>query len=413
MTAVNKKPAAFRNPLRGARPTTGVSRRPVFGSLLGLIFVINLARVVFAPLIEPIRVATGAGDAALGLLATMVWVGSAVPRLPTGVLLTRVSRARAIFASGVVLTLGTAFTALTPDPALLLVGAFTMGLASGVYLIAANPLISELFSETPGRALGLHGVASQLAAVAAPGLVTLALAVGDWRTTLQAMAVAAGVTTVVFTLVARRTDFPEAGRQDTEFLAAVRAQWRIVLTAVVALGLATMVWNGVFNFYVTYLATIGVEATAGRTLLQVVFGAGVPAFYLSGRLADRLPPLPYLLAILAAFTGCILLLPTVRGFPALVAFSAVLGYVIHSLFPAIDTYLLGSLPDRHRASAYAAYGAGMMLLQAPGSLIVGLLREAGVAFPTIFEWMGVGLVVVLVVLLALHADGRLPETARA
>ena len=385
----------------------------MFGSLLGLIFVINLARVVFAPLIEPIRVATGAGDAALGLLATMVWVGSAVPRLPTGVLLTRVSRARAIFASGVVLTLGTAFTALTPDPALLLVGAFTMGLASGVYLIAANPLISELFSETPGRALGLHGVASQLAAVAAPGLVTLALAVGDWRTTLQAMAVAAGVTTVVFTLVARRTDFPEAGRQDTEFLAAVRAQWRIVLTAVVALGLATMVWNGVFNFYVTYLATIGVEATAGRTLLQVVFGAGVPAFYLSGRLADRLPPLPYLLAILAAFTGCILLLPTVRGFPALVAFSAVLGYVIHSVFPAVDTYLLGSLPDRHRASAYAAYGAGMMLLQAPGSLIVGLLREAGVAFPTIFEWMGVGLVVVLVVLLALHADGRLPETARA
>jgi hypothetical protein len=90
-----------------------------------------------------------------------------------------------------------------------------------------------------------------------------------------------------------------------------------------------------------------------------------------------------------------------------------MGYVIHSIFPAVDTYLLGSLPDHHRASAYSAYGAGMMLIQAPGSLIVGLLRDAGVAFPTIFEWMGGGLVALLFVLLLLHADGRLPETARA
>ena len=390
-----------------------MSRRSVFGSLLGLIFVINLARVVFAPLIEPIRAATGASDATLGLLATLVWAGSAVPRLPTGLLLTRVSRARAVLAAGVILTLGTTFTALTTDPTLLLVGAFVMGTASGVYFIAANPLISELFPDSPGRALGQHGVASQLAAVAAPGIVTAALVVGDWRTTLWAMAVAAALMTVVFTLVARRADLPDAGRGDTEFLGAVRAQWPIVLTAVATLGLTTLVWNGVFNFYVTYLGSIGFAERTGRALLQVLFAAGVPAFYISGRLVDRLPAVPYLLAILASFTGCILLLPALGGFWPLAALSAVMGYVIHSIFPAVDTYLLGSLPDYHRASAYSAYGAGMMLIQAPGSLIVGLLRDAGVGFPTIFEWMGGGLVALLVVLLLLHADGRLPEAARA
>jgi len=390
-----------------------VSRRSVFGSLLGLIFVINLARVVFAPLIEPIRAATGATDATLGLLATLVWVGSAVPRLPMGVILTRISRARAILGSGLVLTAGTTFTALTSDPTLLLVGAFTMGLASGIYLLAANPLISELFSEAPGRALGQHGVASQLAAVAAPGLVSAALVLGNWRTALQAMAVGAAVMTVIFTLIARRTEFPDGERKDTDFAGAVCAQRHIILTAIAVLGLSTMVWNGVFNFYVTYLGTIGIAERAGRRLLQVVFAAGVPAFYLSGRLADRLPPLQYLLAILATFTGCILLLPAVRGFWPFVAFSVALGLVIHSIFPAVDTYLLGSLPDRHRSSAYAAYGSGMMVIQAPGSLLVGLLRDAGIGFPTIFQWMSGGLAVLLLLLLALHADGRLPETARA
>lgn len=385
----------------------------MFGSLLGLVFLINLSRVVFAPLLEPIRVATGASSSTLGLLATLVWAGSAVTRLPTGFLLTRVTRAQAVFGSGVVLTVGATFTALTSDPTLLLVGAFTMGLASGVYIIAANTLISELYPDAPGRVLGQHGVASQLAAVAAPALVSVALVVGNWRVTLQAIAVAAAVMTVVFTLIARRTAFPEAGSEDRDVLGAVLAQWPIVLTAVATLGFTAMVWNGLFNFYVTYIDSIGLTKATGRTLLQVAFGAGVPAFYVSGRLADRLPTLPYILVIVAAFTGCILVLPIVRGFWPLVAFSAVTGYVIHSSFPAVDTYLLGSLPDRHRASAYAAYGAGMMVIQAPGSVIFGFLLDAGVAFPTIFEWMGAGLVVLLLALLTLHFSGRLPRTAAA
>ncbi|MFC7019955.1 MULTISPECIES: CynX/NimT family MFS transporter [Haloarcula] len=377
-----------------------------------MVFLVNLARVVFAPLIEPIRAATGAGDATLGLLATLVWAGSALPRLPTGYLLTRVSRPTVVFGSGVVLTAGATFMALTTDPGLLLVGGFTMGLASGVYLIAANPLITELFPERPGRALGQHGVAAQVAAVVAPPLVSVALVVGTWRTTLRGLAVAAALMTVVFTLVARRAEFPAAGAEDTDFAAAVRAQWRLVLTGVLAIGATTLVWNGVFNFYVTYLGTLSLSGETGRLMLLVVFAAGVPAFYVSGRLADRLPNVPYLLALIVAFTGCILVLPAVGGRWPLVAFSAVLGFVSHSIFPAADTYLLGSLPNQHRASAYAAYSGGMMLIQSLGSVVVGTLLDASVSFPAIFGAMGAGLVVLTGALLVLYAGGRLPTSVQ-
>jgi MFS family permease len=288
-----------------------------------------------------------------------------------------------------------------------------MGLASGVYLVAANPLIAELFPERPGRALGQHGVASQFAAVLAPVLVSAALLVGTWRTALQALAVVAALMTLVFTAVARRAEFPDAGSDDTAFLAAVRTQWRIVVTGIVAVGATTMVWSGVFNFYVTYLKSLGLSDGTGRLLLLVAFGAGVPAFYVSGRLADRLPNALYLLATIAAFTGCILLAPLVTGFWPLVAFSAVMGYVVHGIFPAADTYLLASLPDYHRASAYAAYGTGMMVLQAPGSVVVGTLRDAGVPFVTIFTAMGVGLVGLTLALGGLYAVGRLPTAAES
>src|SRR6056297_1974992 len=105
-----------------------------------------------------------------------------------------------------------------------MIGAFLMGLASGAYFIAANPLVSELYPDRVGRRLGIHGMASQLAAAGAPLFVTVALVVGDWRTTFQGIAVVAAVATVGFAVVSRRTDLPTAGVDDRHLLDAVRQQ---------------------------------------------------------------------------------------------------------------------------------------------------------------------------------------------
>jgi hypothetical protein len=78
----------------------------------------------------------------------------------------------------------------------------------------------------------------------------------------------------------------------------------------------------------------------------------------------------------------------------------------------MDTYLLGSLPDRHRASAYAVYSGTMMLIQATGSWAVGLLTDAGFSFTLIFRAFAAGLAVVLIGLVLAHLAGRLPSGAR-
>ncbi len=387
-----------------------MSRRTTFGSLCGLVFLVNLGRVVFAPLLEPLRAQLGAGDAALGLLATFAWVGSAAPRLPAGYLLTRVPRRHLILCGGAVLAGATALTSLGNSIGALTVGAFLMGLASGVYFIAANPLVSELFPDRVGSALGVHGFAAQLAAAGAPLLVTVALAVGTWRTVVRWMAVFALVSTLAFHLAARRTDLPAVGETDRDFLAAARAQWRLILAALAVIGVAGMVWNGLFNFYVTYMLSKDVPEPAARTLLTVVFAAGLPAFLVSGRLADRLPLVPYMLGIVGAFAACLIALVLASGFWTLAAVGAVTGYVIHSAFPAVDTYLLGSLPDRHRGSAYAVYSASVMLVQAPGSSIVGAL-SGRFTFDQVYVGAVALILLVLVALAALHWLGRVPTGA--
>jgi DHA1 family inner membrane transport protein len=375
-----------------------------------MVLLVNLARVIFAPLLQEFITVFSIGEGTAGLIATMAWLGSAALRLPTGWVLTRVPRHHVILVTGGILTGAAAFIASATSVAMVGVGALLMGLSSGTYFVTANPLVSELYPGRVGWAMGVHGMSSQVAAVAAAPFVTLILTVfADWRVVFVCISVVAAAATIALFVAARSADLPDAGSDDTDILGAVRSEWRIVLVGVAVVGTTGFVWQGLFNFYELYMGTKGLDTATARNLLTVVFGAGVPAFFVSGRLADRLPRVPYLLSIIGSFAGCLLLLTLTRSFGAILVLTAAIGFVIHSLFPAIDTYLLDALPDNSRASAYAWYSAGMMAVQATGSSAVGLLRETGLAYDLIFTRLALGLGIVLAGMAVLQQRGKLPQ----
>ncbi|MFB6126400.1 MAG: MFS transporter [Halolamina sp.] len=381
-----------------------------------MVFLINASRVVFAPLLSEFIGHFGMTTAAAGTVVTLVWVGSAAPRVPTGWLLTRYSRLTVVLSTGAVLTAASAFTATAGSVPALAAGALSMGLASGAYFVSANPLLSELFPSSVGRVMGIHGTASQFAAVAAAPAVTLAVAVGDrwlpvagWQLVFVAVGLlAAGVTALVL-VAGRRTDLPDAGGADRDLLGAVRREWRTVLLGVVILGTTGFVWQGVFNFYELYMVQKGVADATAKNLITVVFAAGIPAFLVSGRLADRFPHVPYILTVLAAFIAGLFALTAVGGLVGIVAVSLYVGVVIHSLFPAMDAYLLDTLPDDSRGSAYAVYSGSMMLTQSVGASVVGTLRDLGLRYATVFRSFAAGLAVVVAGLVVLQRLDRLPE----
>ena len=390
-----------------------MSRRELFGSLCAMVFLVNLARVVFAPLVQPVAADFGVTAASLGVVTSAAWLGSAAPRLPTGYILTRVGRHRVVAATGALLVATSVFTAFSNSRLHLAVGAFLMGLSSGAYFIAANPLVSELFPERVGGAIGVHGMASQLAAVGAPLAVSAILLVGDWRTTFLCIAGVAAAATAFLLVATRRTELPTAGTEDRSLLVALRAQWPIVLTGIAFLGGAGFLWNGLFNLYGDYLTVAkGIDPATGRTLLSLTFAAGVPAFVITGRLADRLPNVPLLLSIVGGFTVSVLALTVVKGIVAVAAVSVLVGYAVHSLFPAVDAYMLSSLPDHHRASAYSVYSSTMMFVQALGSGAVGTAVAGGVGYTAVFRGLAVAVLGVVVVLFGLYSAGWLPAGGR-
>ncbi|WP_129115260.1 MFS transporter [Halegenticoccus tardaugens] len=372
-----------------------------------MVLLINLARVVFAPLLKELMVEFSINEGTAGLLATMVWVGSALPRVPAGWLLTRVARHRVVLWTGVVLSGSALLTAGSNSVVTLSGGALLMGTASGVYFVAANPLVSELYPRRVGWAMGVHGTASQVAAVVAAPFVTLAL-LFDWRTTFLAIGVAAAVVTVALYLAARRASLPNGGSRDRDLVGAAMSEWRLITLGVVVLGFAGFVWQGLFTFYELYMVQKGLSDAAAKNMLTVVFAAGVPAFYLGGRFADRLPYVPYLLGNLLAFVASVLLLTVSGGLVALFAVTAVLGYLIHSLFIVMDAFILATLPGETRASAYAVYSGGMMLAQAAGSTAVGAAVARGATYDAVFAGLAGVLGIVALGLCGLRSAGRLP-----
>jgi len=393
--------------MTGTRPTRA-GRSGVFATICVFSLLVNVGRVGFAPLVD-FFIRSGVSPATAGLAATAVWLGSALTRLPTGYLLTVIRRHRALLGMGLSLAGAAAFTALSPGIWFTVAGALLVGLATGVFFIAANPLVSELYPERVGIAVGVRGMFAQVGAVVAPFVITTAIALGSWRLAFVALAVLALLATVAFGLAAARADLPNAGAEDRDLPGAIAAQWRLIAVGVTFVGLTGFVWQGVFNFYVTYLgAAKGISAGTANSLLTLTFAAGVPSFLLAGRFADRLPYLPLFLSILAGFVLSLLAFTVVESLLAVAAVSVAMSLVVHGLFPVADAYLLDTLPDEHRASAYSGYSASIMLLQAPGSVAVGVLVQSGLAYTGLFRGYAALIAVVAVGMALVSHTGRLP-----
>ena len=387
--------------------------RRLFGTLCGLVFLVNFGRTAFAPLVQPLRTEFGVSTAVIGTVTTLVWVGSAAPRVPVGYLLTRVPRRRVVVGAGALLAAASLFAATATTVPALQLGAFAVGLASGAYFVAAVPLVGELFPDSMGRAVGVHGMSSQVAAVLAPGAVVGVLAVGSWRTVFHLLAAFAVALTVALAVVLRRRDVTPTAGADRDFAGAL-SHWRVIATGVFVVASAGFAWQGLFNFYVPYLVEgKGLSTATANTLLTVVFAAGVPAFWLSGRLADRLPHLPYLLAIHLSFLCCLLALTAISSVAALFVVTAALGYVIHSIFPAADAYMLETLPAASRASAYALFSGVALLIEATGSGVVGALTAASYGYDQVFRLFGLLLIGAFLALAGLYLAGRLPGAPAA
>lgn len=349
--------------------------------------VIQLARFAIPPLLPEIRADLSLSLAQAGVVLTVLQGVYALVQYPSGRLSDGWSRATLLLPSFLVLAISSLLIGSATGFLLLIAGVAVFGFGKGLYAIPARALMSDLFVERRGRALGIFSAGTDLGGVLASGAAVVAVAVATWRAIFVPIAIllaALGLLFLVWNEEAygfRRTDlkFIETARR---LLATPRQR-----QALVAFILFYFMVNGVLNFLPEYLrATKGLSAELASAAFALLFAFGVVVKPASGAVSDRVPRQLVSIGgmILAMISlGLVLVVDSLLGIGVAIALFAI-GY--KAQFPVIDAILLDAAPDENMGGDLGAARALFLGVGSLGPAFVGYTADRfdfTVAFATL------------------------------
>ena len=360
---------------------------------------LQLARFAVPPLLPEIRADLSLSLAQAGVALTVLQGVYAVIQYPSGRLSDSWSRATLLVPSLVVLAGACVVVGTARSYWWFVAGVGVFGLGKGLYAIPSRALLSDLFVEHRGRALGVFSAGTDLGGMLASGAAVAAIALATWRAVFLPVAVVLAAMAALFVLWNREPYVVEGAdlavlSTARRLLATPRQRWSIV-----AFVLFYFMVNGALNFLPEYLReTKAFSPTLASAAYAMLFAFGIAIKPASGAVSDRFPRHSVAVAgmiLAAAALGVLVVAESLVGVGIAILLFAV-GY--KAQFPVIDAILLDAAPD---ANAGGDLGAARALFQGVGSLgpaFVGFTAGA-LDFTTAFAVLAGVLVVAAGILL--------------
>ena len=367
----------------------------------------KVLRYALPPLFGTFRSTYGVSNTELGVVFSALMVGYAAMQFPSGALADRIGTVRVIVGGAIVASAAALLLFVSSTYALLLVAVVGIGVGTGAHKTVAITLLSSVYTDRTGRALGTMDTVGELGGVIAPALVVAVLAAAiRWQYVFLVAALGGVLLAVAFRLrVPGR--LPDGGAatngEDGEsvafadYLTAFRAPrfGAFVLVAVIF----TFVMNGAAAFLPLYLQSRpGVSAELAGLLYSgfflVSFGQIV-----TGDVGDRVGHLGLIGVLMSvagvALTGLILVGagPVVAG-----GLTLVFGLGLHGIRPCRDAYLMTVIPDDVAGGTLGVVRTVMLAAGAAAPALVGFLSDAttfDVAFGLLAASMAVGVALVV------------------
>ena len=335
---------------------------------------LQTGRFLLAPLLPTIITDLGITEATAGI-ALAVFQGSyAVVQYPSGEYSDRWNRTMLIVPGLIVLAVGFGLFGLTTGLATFLLASTVVGFGKGLFAIPSRALLSDLFTDDRGRALGIYAAGTDAGGLVSSGMAVLALTYFTWRTPFFPIAVALGILTVVYAATTR--DGYQVG-ETTLYLRGTVS--RLIKSSrqretLAAFSLFYFMVGGFINFVPTYLARAKgfSESLAGLTF-AIVFAVGFAVKPAAGILGDRVSRRAVAVGGLSvaavAMTALILAGSNLAIWVAIGLFS--LGY--KTGFPLADAIILDGAPADGTGADLGAARALFLTANAIGPAYVGIV----------------------------------------
>lgn len=382
--------------------------------ILLLSYVVNaMDRQLFSVLAPDVRKALGLSLPQVGLAATVFTLGMGLAGIPTGYLLSRMSRRSVAILGLLVFSAATWLTAYAGGMPDLLAYRFISGLGEAMQLTALLAIGTTYFLDHRAIAASSLNFTFGIGAVIGPNLGAAILGATRWQTPFIVFGLL-GAVALVLILAFVKTWFTEIQVADQPATQAAEegladSIWsKTPMTLALATAFAGLAIYGYLGLYPTYLReALGfTPKEAGLAVSFYGFGALLSLF--GGWLGDRYDYRRLLMValLLSAISGGILFAGLGKSLPMHILFSFVFGGAISGM--AYANLSAGIIKSVTRAKASQASGLFVASLYIPAAFagyLLGTLKES-------FGWSTAGVVqvagcaVVAAVLSLVAAAGR-------
>jgi MFS family permease len=338
-------------------------------------------RLVFPAVLSHIRTAFGVGLPTAGLLLSALWVGYATMQFPGGVVADRFGERNVLVLGLSVTTLGVVGVVVAPGIRSFFLGTVLVGVGVGLFGTTRITILSDVFPERSGTAIGLNQAAGNVGTTVMPALAGFLAVSFGWRWGFGVALPFFAVTTAVLwkTVPARTSAAADFDRRLGDTLRSLRRA--VARPAVVfstgSMMMASFIYQGFTGFYPTYLETQkGLDVELAATLLGVFFGTAILVQPVAGVARDRFGARSTLVGVLVA-TGLLLAsLPFVRGFVPIVVLTVLLSVQL-AFWPIGNSYLADAAPDDIQGMTVGLARTFFLLVGATGPTFVGFAADAG------------------------------------
>ncbi|ASJ13196.1 MFS transporter [Thermococcus thioreducens] len=249
--------------------------------LVSLGWIFNYAhRMAIPPLIPMIKAELGINNAEAGLLMTALLLPYAIIQVPAGYIGDRFGRKRLLVLSIIGYSLSSALIIFAREYWELLAVRALYGLFSGLYYAPATALISEVYRERKGSALGVFMVGPPVGSGIAPIIaVPIALRL-EWRYAFLALSAMSLVTGIALTFAVRG----EVSKPSRVKFSIPRNVFLLSTANFIVLA----AFFGLLTFLVSFLVSAGVSFETASWLFSLLSVIGIAGSLFGGGLYDRI-----------------------------------------------------------------------------------------------------------------------------
>ncbi|MEP9379365.1 MFS transporter [Aquabacter sp. CN5-332] len=288
-------------------------------------------RTIFPLILSDVRKEFGFNLQDAGLMSTVFTFGMAIAGLPTGYLMSRLSRKSVMQVGILIYSLATIVTIWATGFADMLFYRAVSGVGEAMQLTALLAIFSSYFQNNRAAAVGTLNIAYAVGAIVGPALgTTLWTGYGNWRAPMVWFGIIGLVMMVFIALVVRpwlseANAAPSAGAKRTTGGATTLRNPNTVVLAVLAVVLGFALY-GFLGMYPTFLREQLHFAPQDIGRVMSFYGLGALVSVGAGWLGDRFSPRVVLpLSYLFGAGVCALLFNGPTAFVAQAAFSFALG----------------------------------------------------------------------------------------